>query len=190
MSKSFPQSLSPEAELTRNLLTPGQSYPWNPAEPEAESYYLLQEEQFTLSDWSEADIQRSAASFFTQLHSYWPDTATSLVDQLRQKFATRIPQEWLDQVAATVTQMVSQQATTANQLVSCVQDLLPTWEEADLLVIARPYAYAMRSEPDTENIDNLARAIDWQELSEMEQAKLTMLVTKYALDRLADQADD
>jgi hypothetical protein len=59
-----------------------------------------------------------------------------------------------------------------------------------LLVLARPYAYAMRSEPDTENIDNLARSIDWQELSEMEQAKLTMLVTKYALDRLADQADD
>ncbi len=186
MSKSFSQ-LSPEAELTYNLLTPDQLYPWNPADPEAEAYYQRQEEQFNLDDWSEIDVQKSATAFFTQLHSYWPDASIDLVGQLRQHFTARIPQEWLEKIAAAV-QVASQKAMAANQLVSCVQELLPSWEEADLLVLARPYSYAMRCDLAAENVNNLVRSVDWQELSEMEQAKLMMLATKYALDQLADQS--
>ncbi len=187
MSKSFSPSLSPAAELTHHLLTPGQSYPWNPADPEAENYYLVQEEYFNLDDWSSADIQKSANSFFNQLHCCWPDGSVNLLNQLCQKFVTRIPQIWLEKVAMTVVQMANDEISIANQLVSCVKELLPNWEEADLLVLARPYSYAMRS--DLENINNLARSIEWPNLSEMEQAKLTMLVTKYALDQLADQTN-
>jgi uncharacterized phage protein gp47/JayE len=186
MTKSFSQ-LSPEAELTYNLLAPDQLYPWNPADPEAEEYYQLQAEQFNLDDWSETDIQQSATAFFTQLQHCWPDASIDLLGQLRQHFNVRIPQEWLEKIAATV-QVARQPALAANQLVSCVQELLPSWEEADLLVLARPYSYAMRCDLAAENVNSLVRAADWQDLSEMEQAKLTMLATKYALDQLADQS--
>jgi hypothetical protein len=189
MSKSFPQSLSPAAELTHNLLALGQSYPWNPADPEAENYYLAQEAHFHLDDWSPADIRQSAASFFAQLHRCWPDESINLVSQLSQQFATRIPQIWLEKVAAVVVQIASDEILIANQLVSCVKELLPSWEAEDLLVLARPYSYAMRGDLNADNINNLARPIEWSELSEMEQAKLTMLVTKYALDQLADQTN-
>jgi hypothetical protein len=190
MSKSFPQSFSPETELTISLLSPEQNYPWNPADPETESYYLHQEELFNLNDWSEDDLQQSTASFFAQLHSYWPSESFNLVNQLRQKFAARVPAVLLEKVAAAVVEIAHNQTQAANQLVSCVQELLPTWEEADLLLLTRPYRYAMRCDPDTDNINNLARSIDWLELSEVEQAKLTILVTQYAMDQMADQTPD
>jgi hypothetical protein len=189
-SKSSFQSQSLETDLIGSLFDPDLSYPWNPAEPESEQYYLIQEQQFDLNDLSEAEIDKSAASFFAQLGSCWPDAPLDLVSQLCQKFAVRIPQNWLERVAAAATQVASQQISTANQLVGCVQELLPNWTEEDLLVLARPYSYAMRSDANPENLDNLARSIDWDKLSEMEQAKLTMLVTKYALDQLADPTND
>ncbi len=189
MSKFSPQ-LSPAAELAHHLLASDDLYPWNPADPEAENYYLLQEEQFCLDDWSEIDLQSSATSFFTQLGSCWPDSSIDLVAYLQQHFTARIPQHWLEKIADTV-QTASQRATAnASQLVSCVQEVLPSWQEADLLVLARPYNYAMRCELDPENANNLVRAVDWSELSEMEQAKLTMLATKYALDQLADKSQN
>lgn len=188
MTKSFSQ-LSPAAELTYNLLTADQLYPWNPADTEVEEYYQLQAEQFNLDDWSEIDIQQSATAFFAQLHQCWPDTSIDLITQLRQHFNVRIPQEWLEKIAAAV-QVASQPSLVANQLVSCVQELLPNWEEADLLVLARPYSYAMRCDLAVENANSLVSSVEWPDLSEMEQAKLTMLATKYALDQLAEQSQN
>jgi hypothetical protein len=190
MSKSLPQSLSPEAELTHSLLALGNSYPWNPADLEAESYFQRQEDQSVLQEWSEEDVQQAAASFFAKLNKCWPDTPIDLINRLCQQFATQMPRVWLEKIAAEVTQIASQKMPTANQLVSCVKELMPNWEEEDLLVLARPYSYAMRSNPSADSINNLAQPIDWLELSEMDQAKLTMLVTKYALDQIADQTND
>jgi hypothetical protein len=189
-SNSFFQSPSLETELIGSLFDPCLNYPWNPADPESEQYYLLQEQEFNLNDWSDVEIKQSASSFFAKLSNCWPDSSVDLVNQLCQKFAARIPQNWLEKVAATVTQVTNQQLSTANQLVNCVQELLPNWAEEDLLVLARPYAYAMRSDANVENLDNLSKSVDWDNLSEMEQVKLTMLVTKYALDQLADAAND
>jgi hypothetical protein len=62
--------------------------------------------------------------------------------------------------------------------------LLPAWEAEDLLVFARPYSYAMRSDSSAFNVDNLARSIEWDQLSATEQVKLTMMVSKYALEQL------
>jgi hypothetical protein len=190
MSKSFPQSWSPEAELTHSLLSLDHSYPWNPADLEAGKYFQRQEEQSGLHDWSEADVQQAAASFFANLNKCWPDAQSDLINRLCQQFATQMPRVWLEKIAAEVTQIASQKISTANQLVSCVKELMPNWEEEDLLVLARPYSYAMRSNPSADSSNNLAQPIDWLKLSEMDQAKLTMLVTKYALDQIADQAND
>jgi hypothetical protein len=189
-SKFSLQSQSSETDLIESLFDSNANYPWNPAHPESDLYYSVQEQQFSLDDWSEAEVQKSADSFFAQLSSCWPDASQKLVSQLCQKFATRIPQYWLEKVAAAATQVAHQQIATANQLVGCVQELLPNWAEEDLLVLARPYSFAMRSDINSENLDNLVRSIDWDDLSKMEQAKLTMLVSKYAIDCLADASND
>jgi hypothetical protein len=191
MSKSqpFSQQHLPATELIYRLFSSEaideeiQLYPWNPAEPEAEAYYAAQEEDFNMDDWSAAELQESSASFFTKLEACWP--SQDVLQLLRQKFATRIPQEWLEKVAAEATKVASAAADRAgNQLVTCVRELLPAWEEDDLLVLARPYSYAMRCDPAPADLDSLARPIDWSELSATEQAKLTMLASKYALEQL------
>jgi hypothetical protein len=187
-SKPFDQHNSPETELLHRLFSSdaldeaSALYPWNPSESAAESYFLAQDNQFSMDDWSEAELQQSANSFFSNLQACWP--SQDVMQLLSDKFAARIPQEWLAKVAAEATKQVAAAHKTKNQLVSCVRELLPAWEEDDLLVLARPYAYAMRSDVAAADMNNLARPIDWSELSATEQAKLTMLATKYALEQL------
>jgi hypothetical protein len=188
-SKAFSKQHLPETELIYRLFSSEvvneeiQLYPWNPAELEAEAYYIAQEKEFNMDDWSVAELQQSSDSFFTKLGACWPNQ--DLLQTLCQKFAARIPQEWLEKVAAEATKVAATAADRAgNQLVSCVRELLPAWEEDDLLVLARPYSYAMRCDPAPADLDNLARSIEWSELSATEQAKLTMLASKYALEQL------
>ena len=186
VNQSIPQ---PETDLIRLLFAPGivpDHCPWNPSDADAESYYQSKEQAFNLDDWSAEELQQSSHSFFAKLDSCWPDEAQDVLSLLSQKFAARIPQQWLEKVAAEATKAAAAQLTAVDQLVSCVQNLLPTWESEDLLVLARPYSYAMRSDPGTINLDNLARAIDWEQLSTTEQAKLTMLASKFALEQLQD----
>jgi hypothetical protein len=186
VNKSIPQ---PETDLIRLLFAPGivpDHCPWNPSDVDSESYYQSKEQAFNLDDWSAEELQQSSHSFFAKLDSCWPDEAKDVLSLLSQKFAARIPQQWLEKVAAEATKAAAAQLTAVDQLVSCVQNLLPTWESEDLLVLARPYSYAMRSDPGTINLDNLARSIEWEQLSTTEQAKLTMLASKYALEQLQD----
>ena len=60
--------------------------------------------------------------------------------------------------------------------------MLSNWATDDLLVMARPYAYAMRCDTGVNNPDNIVRSLDWNELSELERAKLTILIAQYAID--------
>ena len=53
------------------------------------------------------------------------------------------------------------------------------WAEDDLRVFARPLAYAMRGEVASEPSSN-----DWAALSEIEQAKLTLAIAKYAMEHV------
>ncbi|MFM6201130.1 MAG: hypothetical protein ACKPE1_18665, partial [Dolichospermum sp.] len=57
----------------------------------------------------------------------------------------------------------------------------------DLLVLARPFAYSMRSsEPD--KLTSLIRDLenrDWCSLSEIEQAKISLAIANYALEYLS-----
>jgi hypothetical protein len=186
MYKSKKSVPSAETELISMLFTPGMSpdevFPWDCTDVEAESYYATQESQFSLEDWSDDELTKSSNSFFSKLNACWPDNSADLMASLTQKFAARIPQQWLEKVAAEAKKAVTEQFTAANQLVNCVQNLLPNLDEGDLLVIARPYIYAMRCGDTT--LDSLAGTTDWEQMSATEQAKLTMLVSKYALEQL------
>jgi hypothetical protein len=178
-----------EAELMDCLLASSTAeYPWNPADPETADYYTESDLHFSLDDWSDAEISQKSQSFFNTIQSCWDKPAekaqSSAVATLSAKFGARVPQQWLEQIAANASALASSNLEPVEQLVSAVRDLLSNWATDDLLVMARPYAYAMRCNPGVDNPDNIVRPLAWEQLSELERAKLTILIAQYAIDDL------
>lgn len=179
-------------ELLEALLQPDEDcYPWNPAEPEAEAYFAELERGFLLSGWQEDDKTTQASqAFFHQLHQCWtssmPVAEDTLNVSLSDRFAAVVPQAWLEAIANQARQIVQANLSVADQLVLCVKPLLPNWAEDDLLVLARPLAYAMRGNSDStdEGAPSVVRPAQWTELSSMEQARLTLAVAHWTLAQL------
>lgn len=186
-------------DLLEALLEPEDAvYPWNTADPESEAYFANREEELVLEDWLEEEMPADAQTFFTLLTQLWEDITpqaecqsvttdvNTLKDTLQQRFAAHLPQGWLDAIASQAHQVISTPISMADALVQCVHSLLPSWTEEDLLVLARPFAYAMRSS-ETEASEFMLGFVDsedWTELSEIEQAKATLAIAHYALDQL------
>jgi hypothetical protein len=175
-----------EAELMDCLLAATTAeYPWNPADTATADYYAQSDSQFSLDDWSDEEIAHRSESFFTKIQSCWDTPVTkSPLAALTAKFGDRVPQQWLAQIAANVSELATSNLEPVEQLVRSVGNLLSNWANDDLLVMARPYAYAMRCNPGVDNPDNIVRALDWEQLSELERAKLTILMAQYAIDSL------
>jgi hypothetical protein len=177
-----------QAQLIDCLLASSTAnYPWNPAEPATADYYLDTDRHFSLDDWSEAEITQRSRSFFAQIQSCWANSPTPVLElsplaALIEKFGARVPQQWLAQIADKVGSLATNQLEPIDRLVQSVQDLLPNWAAEDLLVIARPYAYAMRGDTGVNNIDNIVRPLAWTELSELERAKLTIAIAQAAIN--------
>ncbi|HCF26280.1 MAG TPA: hypothetical protein DEV81_03430, partial [Cyanobacteria bacterium UBA11049] len=57
------------------------------------------------------------------------------------------------------------------------------WAEDDLLILARPFAVAMRS-PDTATVESQLSHVscqNWANVSEIEQARASLAIARYAL---------
>jgi len=179
-SSSYSQAQA-ELELVQALLQANEAaYPWNPADPNAESYFTQMEQAFDLTAWSEDEVAPRSQKFFSFLNQLWTPVS------LTQKFSARVPQALLNQIAQHAQRIVASNLSLANQLIQCVQDVLPNWGEEDLQILARPLAYAMRGN-ETEAIESTltaVRAVEWTELSEIEQARLSLAVARYALAQL------
>ena len=183
---------SVQGELLEALLqSEDDFYPWNPAEPEAEAYFAELERGFLLDQWQEVEeITQASQALFNQLHQCWSSSELVAEENLRQslseRFAALMPQAWLEAIAHKAQQLFSTNLSLAEQLVQCVRPLLPNWAEDDLLVFARPLAYAMRgqSESATEAQPGVVRSVEWTELSPMEQARLSLAVAHSALIQL------
>ena len=158
------------------------SYPWNPAEAEA---FFRQSEPASIFEGLESDeISQCSHQFFTQLDSLWATAA--LQNSLMERFAVRLPQPVLAAIARRAKAIATTSTTLADQLVQCVQDLLPGLTELvveDVYVLARPLAHTMR---DKDTIDPLTmvRSTDWEQLSETEKVKLSLAVARCALAEL------
>lgn len=173
------------------------TYPWNPADSESDAYFCALEQQF-LSDelWDEQELNTRSHGFYQQLDTLWPEDATDYPEQanssqtlfanLQAAFAAAIPQEWLNNIAQKATEMFTSQQSLGEQLVECVQGVLPTWAAEDLLVLARPYAYAMRSgEPHNPgSVMSKFENKEWESLSDVERAKVSLAISYYALTQL------
>jgi hypothetical protein len=166
------------------------TYPWNPADPAAEEFFEQAEQAAGFEEWQGAEIAARATSFFAQVDGLW--TATSLQNKLVQKFSLRIPETLLMAIAQQAQSMVASSLSLADQLVQCVDDLLPSLDVEDLHVLARPLAYAMRGEGDNLSCDtvlNSVRTAEWASLSDIEQARVSLAIARYALAELDSRAN-
>lgn len=170
-------------------------YPWNPADPESEAYFAEREQDFLPQDWSEEEIATSQ-SFFNQLEQLWSaNTATTNNSSvaashpsqaLPLQFAACIPEGWVEKIAHRADRVFSTHSSIADQLVQCVQDLLPHWAKDELLLLARPFAYTTRGK-EAEAIAGVLGNVctrDWTTLSEVEQARASLAIARYVVIQL------
>jgi hypothetical protein len=172
-----------QMDLLATIVQTDVAYPWNPAQLESESYLTALDQEFALSDtFSDSDIAQKSQVLFAQLEQVWLTTA--LQKSLREKFA-RVPQDFLTRIAQSVQNATVKYQSLADQMVECVLDILPQWAEEDLQVLARPLAYAMR-DVDSEGAQLvMATRRPWAQLSEIEQARVSLAVARYAISQLA-----
>jgi hypothetical protein len=96
----------------------------------------------------------------------------------------------LGAIATQAHQVLSTSQSLADQLVQCVQNILPDLAEEDLYVLARPLAYTMRNGESHCAVDSTLekiRTVAWEELSEVEQARLSLAVARCALLEIESQ---
>lgn len=191
-----------DLELLEALLASEDAiYPWNPADVASEDYFDDLEQQFNWQDFSAIELMESANNFYLNLDKIWGETAVetefetenirnNTVNDLQKALSNAfsvIPEVLLTKIAQKATQLFMVEKSASEKLVECVQTLLPNWDRDDLLVLARPFAYYMRSgEPDklTSVIKSLENR-DWSNLSEIEQAKISLAIANYALEYLS-----
>lgn len=189
-----------ELELLQFILEEPVVYPFNPIEPEAEAYFSALEQEMLAVGWSVDELEQQGHQLSQRFDELWSTLTTptpvvsldALSSFLHQRFAARAPKQLLTHIAQQAQQVAVQNLTLAEQLVQCVQGCLPTWGEDDLQVFARPLAFAMRApEPSTmeSTIDEI-RTVAWENLSEVEQARLSLAIARYALAHVTSDATD
>jgi hypothetical protein len=210
----FPFQAQAELELLQLMLqgepvhypcAPEESYtyPWNPGAPEAEAYFDALEQEVIKAGWSVEDLAEQGQLLSNCLEQVWTDSAfgtaaaapealDSTYAHLLQQFAAQMPQQLLDTIARRARQVISSNLSLADQMVQCVQECLPNWAEEDLQVLARPLAFAMRG-ADTEMLEPALRSIRcaaWTELSGIEQARLSLMIARYAIAQMPADTDN
>ena len=109
---------------------------------------------------------------------------------LQQKFAARMPMTVLNAIAQKAQQAVQSGQPMVDQMIGCVQDTFSQMAEADLQVMARPMAFAMRGSSADEFVDATVQSIpdvDWESLSSIEQARLSLAAARYAISQSDEQ---
>ncbi|QSJ17045.1 hypothetical protein JYQ62_36255 [Nostoc sp. UHCC 0702] len=190
-----------ELELLEVLLEPEDAtYPWNPTDEQSQAYFDELEHQFITHNLLDEELTTHSQSFYNQLDTLWSEVSTcsyyncnmttaalnSLQKTLHTAFAAAVPEGWLNAIATKAAEIFAPQQSLGDQLVECVQAVLPGWETDDLFVLARPFAYAMRS-GESENPKSIIKTYEnreWTNLSEIEQAKVSIAIAYYALKQL------
>ncbi|MDZ8089000.1 MAG: hypothetical protein RMY16_26140 [Nostoc sp. DedQUE12b] len=190
-----------DLELLEALLEPEDAnYPWNPGDDESEAYFQELEHQFGIQDLLDEELMRRSQDFYGHLDTLWsgitltPDfndnpqqaVVLNLQETLRTNFSACVPQALLNTIASKAAEIFAARQLISEQLVECVQTVLPTWGTEDLLVLARPFTYAMRSSESqnaVSTLNNLQNS-EWTALSEVEKAKASLAIASYAFTQL------
>ncbi|WP_413161369.1 hypothetical protein ACL6C3_22725 [Capilliphycus salinus ALCB114379] len=178
-----------ELDLLDALLEEEQPIAWYPSAWESEADLKELDEQLALCDClTDEDVHQRLQSLLTQVEDLW--SVTTLQKSLVEKFAEFVPQDLLQRLAKRAIGLSEKirdyHYSLAEQLVHCTQEILPHWQEEDLQVLARPFAYAMRG-GESEPLDttlNQTPTKPWNQLSEIEQARMGLAIARYALSEL------
>ena len=177
------------SELLQSVLTE-QSYPWLP-DSVANGYeenLAAAGQSLEISD-EEALVGWHGLS--AQLNQIWAGSSVDVLALLRQKFAARLPETVLVAISDHAQQAAHGLSESAQpmvaKMIACVTGTVTAIGEADLQVMARPMAFAMRSSGTEELVDATAASVrqaDWDNLSALEQAKLSLAAARYAIAQL------
>lgn len=170
-----------EQDLLQLILNDEAPYPWNPAEAGSEAYFV-ESEQSAQAEWVAEELAVQGQSLAIQLDQMW------LRSDLLHRFAAQVPHQILENIMQRAQQVITANLSMADRMVQCVQDLVPGWGEEDLLVLARPFAYAMRDRK-AADLDALPQLTCWTELSSIEQARLSLAIAHYAIAKLPTPED-
>ncbi|PZO23094.1 MAG: hypothetical protein DCF25_01345 [Leptolyngbya foveolarum] len=179
-----------QAELLQSVLME-QSYPWLPGSV-TQSYEEDLETAGQSLEISDEEAISGWQGLSVQLDQIWAGSNVDVLALLKQKFATRLPETVLaaisdraQQLAQQATQGLSESAQPmVAQMIACVKGTVTAIGEADLQVMARPMAFAMRSSGAEELVDATVisvRQADWDKLSALEQARLSLAAARYAI---------
>lgn len=169
------------------------AYPWDVTAPDSEQFFAQLERDSLFIGWESNEINTRSNAFFSRLDTLW--ATTSLQVTLTQQFGVRMPQPLLNAIAHRAQQVVATSRSLSDQLVQCAQAALNNLSdlaEDDLHVLARPLAFSMRSvnsQSTTESTLQSVRMAAWEELSELEQARLSLAIASYALSSLETQEE-
>jgi len=180
-----------ELELLHSVLADDATHPWNPYEPAAIAHLDNLEAELAAEELTEETFSSQWNQVSQIAEQLWAAPSKSLTTSLAQKFGSRMPANLLQQIATSVQAATLQGGTLIDQLVTSAQTVLSDWETDDLQVMARPLAMAMRSGQE-EILDvtlQSIRQVDWEELSAVEQARLSLAVARYALSELSDETN-
>jgi len=171
-----------ELEILETIIKTDRPYPWNPTQSDSEAYFTALEQEFSITDLlSDADLAQNSQILFDQLDQLW--STTTLQKSLLDKFAG-VPQDLIAKIAKNVQKVIVEYQSLADQMVQATLEILPQWSEEDLQVLARPLAYTMR----TAEIDSDVPMVkSWSELSEIEQARISLSIACYAVEQLTEQ---
>ncbi|WP_414618837.1 hypothetical protein [Calothrix sp. CCY 0018] len=211
INNSINNSLSQtELDLLAILLEPeDNSYPWNPCEDDTTAYFDRLEEQFVMQELLDEELSTRCEGFHNQLDALWSkcDTSTQyncntnsplavkLQKNLQKQFSNSIPSSWISSIAQKAAEIFNDKQSITEQLIECVQAVLPSLEVDDIMVLARPIAYATRSGEPSKVESTLANfdrddEREWAALSEIEQAKAGLAVAYHALNQLETQTEE
>lgn len=180
-----------QAELLQNILDTEPSAPWLIGQT-TDAY----EAQLTVAgdalEFSDEEAAAGWQGLSATLSQIWGGAAgeSSVLAQLQEKFANRLPSDLLAMIGEKAQQVVKSGQPMVDQLIACVQDGFENMATADLQVMARPMAFAMRGSSADEFVEatmNSVRDDEWSALSPIEQARLSLAAARYAISQ-ADEA--
>ncbi len=174
------------------------AYPWNPAVPETDEFFTESTTATIFDGIDDAEISQRSQALFAQFDGLW--AASTLETTLVQRFAAYMPRHALQAIAYkaqtlanSAEQAVVQASTTlVDQLVQCVREVVPGLADDDFCVLARPLAGAMRNSNGTnaaleEQIAQYSNR-EWEQLSELQRAKLSLAIARVALEEARQTA--
>ncbi len=178
-----------QAELLQRILDPEPSAPWLASEAAGE-YAMQIDAAGQALEISDEEAKKGWEGLSTQLNQIWAGASssakTSVLAALQEKFAGRLPSDYLSLISEKAQQVAQSGQPMVKQLISCVQDGLDNIAEADLQVMARPMAFAMRGSSADEFVEVTIQSIrqgEWESLSPIEQARLSLAAARYAISQ-------